>query len=128
MDFTVTIDESSLSAPSASPEHEYNKRQRRLLHALHSNQERFYMYLQWSITSFFEGMNWNDWRQLLMKTGEEDSEEILTPVIATLGPADQQFFLGASEHGVFSENVEKIADCFSTELEQVEIVIQTDQQ
>lgn len=124
-DFTVSVDETSLdnlNDPTNPHEHEYQERQRRLLHAVLSDQERFLTYLKWQIASHFELMNWQDFHDLLMDKPDVNSQEILASAIATLDASDQQFFAEAEKHDVFFENVEEMADCWSTQVNQVEFV------
>lgn len=123
LDFTVTIEEEKILPGQNKDECEYNERQKRLLHAVLSDKERFDTYLQWQITGFFECMNWHDWYEQLMGDRDITSETILSDSIATLDTSDQRFFEEVKQEDIFHENIEDMENCFTTELDKVEYVV-----
>lgn len=123
LDFTVTVDEENIPQGDDQGEQEYNARQKRLVQAILSDQKFFHEYLSYRVTGYLECMSWRDWYELLLDAEDVRMKDILQPIIDTLSPADQQFFQDVEEHGVFLENVETADDCFTTTMDEANLII-----
>ena len=123
VDFTIEIDASSLTVGEDKDEQDYYDRQRRLLQAILSSDERTQSYLRYLIVSDIGTKDWQNWNELFLGRKSVEVSFILGPSISTLGKKDRAFFKDAQNEGILYENTEAVEDCFSVNMDNAEITI-----
>lgn len=97
--------------------------QRRLFSAVLSNKNTLDEYIRFCAANSLSELRWQTWHELVRDTDDDDIEKILAPVIQTLAEKDQEQLRGASEEGVFLENVEQFYDCWQGTIDEATIEI-----
>lgn len=107
--------------------HEHDDRMRRLFEAVLSNERALRLFLESRVASWLTTETDQHWDEILFddavldKHNEVRLENLLYPAIATLSKEDRKVFTRQVANEVFFDNIEEFLDCFSTELEAVEL-------
>lgn len=97
--------------------------QRRLLRAVLADKEVFNEYIRFCVTNCVSGQQWQYWHELLRDVPNDHVESVLEPILQKLPAKDQELLQGASENGVFLENVEEFYDCWDDTIAEARIEI-----
>ncbi len=126
LEFSITIDETKIPAGELPDKDEqaYHERQKRLLEIIRSDKEQEQAYLLYHIAAYVGAMTWQEWDDIILGDRSDNVKNVIQPSLEKLDAADREFFEEAEELNIFHENVQGVYDCFTTDLEGAEIVVE----